>query len=231
MTDFSEADDLRGAQFREVDLTGARFRSGNLTNVKMTDMWLVNVDIDGLVNRVTINGVDVVPFVVAELDRRHPERKLLNPTDAAGMREAWSMLTSMWEATVERACRLPEEKLFVSVDDEWSFAETLRHLVFAMDKWFTTPVLGEKYDPIGLPNTGSGNLAFLGIDHDAQPTFAEVLASRRARMSRLTEYLADVTAEDLARQPSGGRCRHPIGASLPPRRVRRGVGASSLRHT
>jgi hypothetical protein len=30
-------------------------------------------------------------------------------------------------------------------------------LVFAMDKWFTAPILGERSNPIGLPNTGSAD--------------------------------------------------------------------------
>jgi hypothetical protein len=87
--------------------------------------------------------------------------------------------------------------------------------VYATDKWFVAPVLGERFDPIGLPNTGSGPLTYLGIDHDAQPTFADVLTSRRARQAMLTEYLADVGAHDLARNVSvleaGTR---PVGACL-----------------
>lgn len=45
--------------------------------------------------------------------------------------------------------------LHESVNEEWSFVQTLRHLVFAMDKWFTAPILGDRFHPIGLPNTGS----------------------------------------------------------------------------
>jgi hypothetical protein len=131
------------------------------------------------------------------------------------MRAAWSMLTGKWSATIERASRLAEEHLYVSVDDEWSFAETLRHLVYATDKWFVAPVLGGRFDPIGLPNTGTGDLRFLGIDHDARPTFAEVLASRRARVGMLTDYLADASVEDFERNVSvleaGTR---PVGACL-----------------
>jgi hypothetical protein len=218
MAEFTPDDNLRGAQFREVDFTGARFRGGNFTDVKMTDMWMVNVDIDGLINHVTVNGVDVVPLVVAELDRLQPERKLLRATDPDGLRSAWQMLTEKWDATIDRARQLPASKPFESVDDEWSFVETLRHLVFATDKWFTAPVLGGAYHPIGLPNSGSGNLSFLGIDERADPTLDDVLGVRRDRVARVGEYLAAVTPDDLAQtrlvlgagSPSIRACLHVV---------------------
>ncbi len=51
----------------------------------------------------------------------------------------------------------------------WSFVATLRHLVFAMDKWFTAPILGgEELHPVGLPNTGFADLG-------ADPNLDEVL--------------------------------------------------------
>ena len=106
MTDFEGAD-LRGAQFREVDLTDARVEGANLTNVKMSDVWLVNVDIDGMFNGVKINGVDVTAYVSAELARINPERALMEPTDPEGMRAAWSAVSSLWDATIERAQQLP----------------------------------------------------------------------------------------------------------------------------
>lgn len=44
---------------------------------------LVDVEISGEVQGLRVNGVDVGPLVEAELDRRHPERALIRPTDAA----------------------------------------------------------------------------------------------------------------------------------------------------
>lgn len=35
-------------------------------------------------------------------------------------------------------------QLHESVGGEWSFVDTLRHLVFAMDKCFTTLILGDE---------------------------------------------------------------------------------------
>ena len=49
---------------RGVDLSGARFRDVNLTDVTITHAWVRNVDVDALVDHVTINGVDVTDFVI-----------------------------------------------------------------------------------------------------------------------------------------------------------------------
>ena len=196
MTDF-EGTDLRGAQFREVDLTDARVEGANLTNVKMTGVWLVNVDIDGLFNGVRINGVDVTAYVSAELARIDPERALMEPTDPDGMRAAWSKVCAVWDATIERAQRLPEETLHASVDGEFSFVQTLRHLVFAIDKWFTVPILGGEFHPMGLPNTGSLDFPFPGLDLGADPSLADALAVRRDRAARFGKYLVDLRTADL----------------------------------
>jgi uncharacterized protein YjbI with pentapeptide repeats len=196
MTDFENAD-LRGAQFRNVNLTDARIEGANLTNVRMSDVWLVNVDIDGMFNGLTINGVDVTRYVSEELARIDPKRALLEPTDPEGMRAGWSAVSSLWDATVARAEQLPEETLHASVNGEFSFVQTLRHLVFATDKWFTAPILGGDFDPIGLPNTGSLEFPWPGIDRDAAPSFADTLAVRRDRVERLTAYLADLQPAEL----------------------------------
>jgi uncharacterized protein YjbI with pentapeptide repeats len=196
VTEFEGAD-LRGAQFREVDLTGARFEGANFTNVKLSEVWFVNTEIDGMINNLTVNGVDVTAYVNAELARIDPERALMQPSDPEGMRAAWDAVTARWDATIERAQRLPEETLHTSVDGEFSFVQTLRHLVFATDKWFTVPVLGGEFHPIGLPNTGSLDFPFPGIDRNANPSFADTLAVRRERGARITKYLADLEPAEL----------------------------------
>jgi uncharacterized protein YjbI with pentapeptide repeats len=196
MTDFEDAD-LRGAQFREVNLTDAQFEGVNFTNVKMRDVWLVNTEIDGMLVGVKINGVDVTHYVTSELKRINPERALMQPTDPEGMRTAWTAVTERWDATIERASNLPEATLHESVNGEFSFVQTLRHLVFAIDKWFTVPILGGEFDPIGLPNTGSLEFPWPRLDRDAAPSFADALAVRRDREARFTKYLADLQQSDL----------------------------------
>ncbi len=196
MTSFEDSD-LRGAQFRGVNLSDARFHGANLTNVRMSEVWLVNVEIDGMFNAVKINGVDVTAYVSRELARIDPERARMEPTDPEGMRAAWDYVSSIWDATIARASRLPEETLHRSVNGEFSFVQTLRHLVFAIDKWFTVPILGGGFDPMGLPNTGSIDFPWPAIDRDADPSFADVLAARRDRAVHFTEYLTGLEPADL----------------------------------
>jgi hypothetical protein len=164
MTDFIRADlhgsrfedtDLSGAQLRSVDLSHARFRNLDLTGAQMRGVELVNIDIDGLIENVIINGVDVAPLIDAELNKRYPLRAKMRPTDPAGFREAWDVLERLWAETVDRARRLPPDLLHESVDDEWSFIETLRHLVFATDAWLRRGVLGDPI-PLGPPGPAMG---------------------------------------------------------------------------
>jgi hypothetical protein len=196
MAESFEGQDLSGATFWGVDLSGAHFRDVNLTDATVKNAWLVNVDIDALIDKVVINGVDVTAYV-NERDRWHPLRAMLRPPDPEGMRAAWTALEDVWATTIERARKLPEAKLHESVNGEWSFVQTMRHLVFAMDKWFTVPVLGEGFDPMVLPNSGSDDLDWPGRDRTADPTLAEALEVRAGRAQRLREYLATVTAMEL----------------------------------
>src|SRR5580658_2105288 len=119
----------------------------------MRGVELANVSINGELLNVTVNGVDIAPLVDAELNRRYPDRAKMRPADPAGFREAWDLLERLWGQTVERARRLPAELLHESVDGEWSFIETLRHLVFATDAWIRRAILGDPSpcDPLDLP--------------------------------------------------------------------------------
>jgi len=83
---------LTGARFHDVDLTGARFDLVDLTGVTIRGSALVNVDISGEIENLRVNGVDVVPLVEAELNRRYPDRVKMRPADADGFREAWDIL-------------------------------------------------------------------------------------------------------------------------------------------
>ena len=98
--------DLSGAVFWGADLTGARFRDVNLTDVKISHAWLVNVDIDALVDKVVINGVDVTGYV-NERDPWYPLRAMIRPTDPEGMRAAWAALEDAWAKTITVQRRSP----------------------------------------------------------------------------------------------------------------------------
>ena len=190
--------DLAGAVFWGADLSGARFRDVNLTDVTITHAWLLNVDIDALIDRVVINGVDVTAYV-NERDRWYPLRAMLRPTTAEGLRAAWTALEETWAPTIARARALPDAALHESVGGEWSFVQTLRHLVFATDKWFTAPVLDAGFHPIGLTTSGSVDVPFPGLDAAASPSIAEVLAVREEQAHAVREFLAGVSEADFSR--------------------------------
>ena len=63
------------------------------------------------------------------------------------------------------------ELLHERVDDEWSFIETLRHLVFATDAWVSRAILGQPSprDPLGLPHDEMPSGTGVPWDKDARP--------------------------------------------------------------
>jgi DinB superfamily len=197
-------DAYRGQRFDVADLTGARFTDCDMSRVKIVDSWLVGVDISGYVSGLVVNGVDVTGYVDAELDRRFPERvQLREMRTADDFRAMWDTIERLWSATVARALELPEAALHQRVDEEWSFAETLRHLIFITDAWASRTILDEPgpYHPIGVTQTAypAAEAAVLGIDAGASPALGEVLAVRADRMAVIRGILDGLTDADLGR--------------------------------
>jgi uncharacterized damage-inducible protein DinB len=190
--------DLSEAVFWGADLSRSRFRDVNFTGAAMKNVWLIDVDIDGLVDRLVINGVDVTDYVNAN-DPWQPLRGMLRPTTVAQARAAWAELERAWAETLADASRLTDEQRRQPVDGEWSFQQTLRHLVFAIDKWFTVPIDGGQLAAIGMPNSGSVDYGWPGIDRDADPSYDEVLAVRADRSRRFGELLERLSDDELHR--------------------------------
>jgi hypothetical protein len=191
--------DLVGAEFWSVDLSGATFEDVNLSDVTIARARVRNVTIDGPIENLTVNGVDVTAYV-NEHDPWYPLRTMVDPPDLAGMVVAWRALEEQWAATIEHARGLPDHRVHERVGGEWSFVETLRHLVFCTDKWFQVPVIGElNFHPIGLSNTGSVDVGWPGVDRDADPTLDEVLVVRADQGRRFATFLDTATADDLER--------------------------------
>jgi uncharacterized damage-inducible protein DinB len=192
--------DLSGASLRDVSLRGAQLRDVDLCGVRMRGVLLGDVDISGEVEGLRINGVDVGPLVEAELDRRDPERVLMRPTDPEGFREAWDLLERRWDETVARARSLPPERLHESVDEEWSFIQTLRHLVYATDVWVRRVLLGDPrpFHALSLPFDEAPPHPDVPWDREARPSLEEVLALRADRRATVRRYLDELTPELLA---------------------------------
>jgi DinB superfamily/Pentapeptide repeats (8 copies) len=190
---------LSGAEFRASDIVDTSFRGVDLNRVVMRGVALIDVDIYGEIGKLTVNGVDVGRLVHAELDRRYPDRVKMRPTDPAGFREAWDVVERLWADTVERARRMDPELLHESVGGEWSFIETLRHLVFATDSWIRRAILGDPspWDPLDLPWDEMSDTPGVPRDRNVRPSLDKVLELRRDRMSTVREVIDGLTDESL----------------------------------
>jgi hypothetical protein len=185
----------------DVDFSHGRLHSANFEGTRITDGWLRNADISGDIGGLRVNGVEVAPLVEAELNRRFPDRVKLRATDPEGLAEAWALIEEIWRTTVARARTLPEPLLHERVDDDWSFVETLRHLVLATDFWLFRMVRHRPppYHPWGLAGSFLTDPAGIGLDYDAAPSLDEVLPVRREHMDAVKETIAALTGEELAR--------------------------------
>ena len=217
MATFARSDDLRGAEFVGADLRGARFVEADLSGVVMPGVDVHGADIDApwIIDGesfLRVNSVDVIPFVEAELNRRFPGRADRRAGDPDGLRAAWAALERTWAGTLERVAAMPPGTVDVSVGGEWSFAQTLRHLVLATDMWLGRAILEveQPFHPIGLADTGTEVDGLdMSIFATATPSYSEVLEARAGRVAMVREFLATVTSGELAaprRNPYGPEC-------------------------
>jgi len=199
MRELSGSDEFKNGLIRDSDFSGAEFRSVDLSNIKIYDAWLFNAEIMGRVDGLKINGVDVEPLIEAELDRRYPERTKLRPTDVKGLLTAYETIDEMWASTIERARRLPAVKLHERVNGEYSFVETLRHLVYATDAWLTRMVLRvpNAYHEWGVPPDLPPD-----APPDTGPELDPVLKVREERNARVREWLEQARDADLETEVS-----------------------------
>jgi hypothetical protein len=206
MATFTRSDELRGARFLNADLREARFVGADLSAVVMRGVDIAGAEIDapwlaegdGVLR---VNGVDVVPLVEAELNRRFPGRAQRRAADPDGLRAAWATLERTWAVTCERAAAMPAGTVDVSVDGEWSFAQTLRHLVLATDVWLGRAILGigQPFHPLGLANAGAGDDGLdMSVFTTVPPSYPDVLDARADRIAMVRDFLATVTADELA---------------------------------
>src|SRR3954451_25358071 len=75
----------RGAHVERTDLRAISFH-----HVRFVGLEMVDVEITGEIEDVTINGVDIGPLIEAELNRRMPERTKMHPSTVEGFHEAWA---------------------------------------------------------------------------------------------------------------------------------------------
>jgi hypothetical protein len=144
-----------------------------------------------------VNGVDVVPYVDAELDRRFQGRDQRRAETPQGLRNAWVVVQRAWSAAVARAEAMPPGTVDVQVAGEWSFTQTLRHLVHATDVWLRKAVqrAEQPFHPLGLSYDAS--VQEVDSAEIPAPSWDEVLAARADRVELVHGFLAVVTPERL----------------------------------
>jgi len=209
MSNESQSGDLHGTRFINADLSKASFIGCDLSGVIMRGVDIAGADIDApwLIESgdsvLLVNGIDVAPYVDRQLDERFPGRSTRRATDPEGLQIAWGALERTWAETVARVQTMPQGVVDVSVRGEWSFAQTLRHLIMATDTWLGKAILGnpQPYHRVGQPNAefaadGGDMSVFAGVP----PSFTEVLAVRADRVAMVRDFIATTTTELLAEQ-------------------------------
>lgn len=205
MAVFTRSDQLRGAEFVETDLRGATFRRADLSGVVMRGVDVQGADIEApwlldASGSLRVNGVDVAPLVDAELNRRFAGRAARRAGDPEGLRTAWAALEQSWAGTLARVAAMPAGTVDISIGGEWSFAQTLRHLIMATDVWLRGAVLGfdKPYHPIGQPHAEyETDGEDMSVFSAGTPAYAEVLQVRAERVAMVREFLATVTSDEL----------------------------------
>lgn len=217
MTIFSGTQDFEGATFVRTSFKGATVRSSDVSGMTMRSVDVAGLDIDShdlFFGSLIVNGVDVVPFVDAELNRQFPGRELQKAHTPEGLRDGWVAVRAAWETTVTNT---PTELVDAHVEDEWSLSQTLRHLVLATDAWLRGGVMGmeQPFHEIGLIFTGAAEMGFdMSIFRADAPAFDEILAVRSERQQLVADVLATATPELLAeerRNPWGGDWHPTVG--------------------
>jgi hypothetical protein len=209
MATFTNSDDLQGAEFLEANLHGARFVESDLSRVVMrgVDVSAAEIDAPWLPHSpyFRVNDVDVIPLVEAELNRRFPGRADRRAKDPEGLRAAWEATERTWASTLDRVAAMPAGTVDVSVAGEWSFAQTLRHLVLATDTWLRRAVLEmeKPYHPVGKGFGAPDDSFDPSVAMTDTPSYDDVLEVRAGRVAMVRDFLATITADQLAETHNG----------------------------
>lgn len=203
MTTYSYTEEFEGATFVRSRFTGATFRFSDLSGVAVRGCDVAGLDIDShdlALGALLVNGVDVVPLVEAELNRRLPGRELKDATTPEGLSDAWVAVQDAWSAAVSGT---PPDLIDAHVEDEWSLAQTLRHLILATDTWLRGATLRveQPFHEIGLIFTGAERMGFdMSVFRSDPPAWPEILDVRAEHQQQVTDFLATVTPEILAEE-------------------------------
>ena len=216
MTTYSDTNEFEGATFVQASFKGATIRFSDVSGLTMRGVDLDGLDIDGhdlFFGSLIVNGVDVVPYVDAELNRRFPGRELQKAETPEGLRQGWDAVRAAWQETVDAT---PREQWDAHVEHEWSLAQTLRHLVLATDAWLGSCInrIEQPWHPIGQVFTGAAETGFDTSIFREPTSHDEILEVRAERQQQVTDFLAAVTPVALAEErddPWGGGWKPTVG--------------------
>jgi len=190
---------IAGMDFTDQDLSGARFVRCDLSDAVVRGSWVVGLQVDThdlTDGPIWVNGVDVTPYVEQQLDRQFPGRGLKHAATPEDLRRAWAAVESAWADVVPTAAGKEQ----VSVEGEWTFEQTLRHLVMATNVWLHGAILGQEqpYHWIGVPFAeyadGGGDMS----PFREPESFQQVLDVRAEHQAMVCDYLATVDPATLA---------------------------------
>ena len=126
--------------------------------------------------------------------------------NAAGLAQAFGRVCAFWAEAEVRAQGLDPALLDQRVDGEWSFIETIRHLIFATtDAWINGILLGNppNFHPLGMPPAHAADAMRTGLVMDARPSLDDVLIVRSGRQAMARAEFDAATDETLT-LPAGG---------------------------
>ena len=123
------------------------------------------------------------------------------PDDVAGLRSAWARITTEWERTGERARSLGDVAAHQRVADEWSYVETVRHVVFVVDLWIRRAVLSEPsgFHAEALPPTFMPAAAFPGVEPAIDVSLKRAIDLLHDAATTVASLLADLDDDGLSR--------------------------------
>src|SRR3954447_1428142 len=203
MTTHPGMNEFEGANLVHASFKGATVRFSDFSGVTMRSVNVDGLDIDShdlFFGHLIVNGVDVVPLVDAELNRQYPGRELQKARTPEGLRAGWVAVQAAWEHLVAST---PPGLVDAHVDDEWSLAQTLRHLILATDAWLRGAVLGiqQPFHEIGQIFTSAEEMGFdMSIFRTDPPDYDEILGVRAERQQLVTAFLATATGDLLAEE-------------------------------
>ncbi len=191
--------DLAGAVFWGADLSGARFRDVNLTDAKISHAWLVNVDIDALVDTVVINGVDVTAYV-NERDPWYPLRGDAPSVGPGGHARHVGGARGRVGEDDQPGRKLSRKTRCTSRST--TSGRSSRRCAISSSRWTSgSPRRSSARASTrsGCRTRGSVDFPWPGLDYDLTPSVSEALAVRADRATRFRDYLASVAPTDFTR--------------------------------